>query len=108
IFGVRDFAMRLWLDPDKLSARNLTAGDVVKAIEEQNVQVAAGIIGGPPLPVGTSQFQYTMNVEGRLTKPEEFGEMIVNVGNDGRTTLFKDIGRAELAAADYSTSMTFN
>jgi hydrophobe/amphiphile efflux-1 (HAE1) family protein len=108
IFGVRDFAMRLWLDPDKLAARSLTAGDVVKAIQEQNVQVAAGIIGGPPLPAGTSQFQYTMNVEGRLTKPEEFNEMIVNVGNDGRTTLLKDVGRAELAAADYSTAMTFN
>ena len=108
IFGVRDFAMRLWLDPDKLAARSLTAGDVVNAIREQNVQVAAGIIGGPPLPPGTSQFQYTMNVEGRLTKPEQFAELIVNVGNDGRITRLKDIGRAELAAADYSTAMTFN
>ena len=108
IFGVRDYAMRLWLDPDKLAARSLTAGDVVTAIREQNIQVAAGIIGGPPLPSGASRFQYTMNVEGRLTDPDQFGEIIVNVGNNGRTTLLRDVGRVELAAADYSTAMTFN
>src|SRR6516225_3410830 len=70
IFGVRDYAMRLWLDPDKLAARSMTVGDVVNSVREQNVQVAAGIIGGAPLPPGAAQFQYTMNVEGRLTSPD--------------------------------------
>ena len=108
VFGVRDYSMRLWLDPDKLASRNLTVGDVVTAVREQNIQVAAGLIGGPPLPKGSSQFQYTMNVEGRLKDPAEFANMVVNVGLDGRITQFKDIGRAELAAADYSTAMTFD
>ncbi len=108
IFGVRDYAMRLWLDPDKLAARSLTAGDVVAAVREQNIQVAAGVIGGPPLPHGTTQFQYTMNVQGRLSDPSQFAEIVVNVGKDGRTTLLKDVGRTELAAADYATAMTYN
>ena len=108
IFGVRDYAMRLWLDPDKLAARSMTVGDVVNAVREQNVQVAAGIVGGPPLPPGTTQFQYTMNVQGRLSSPEQFAEMIVNVGQNGRTTQLRDVGRVELAAADYSTAMTFD
>ncbi|MDR3403962.1 MAG: multidrug efflux RND transporter permease subunit [Chthoniobacter sp.] len=108
IFGVRDYAMRLWLDPDKLAARNMTVGDVVNAVREQNVQVAAGIIGGAPLPPGTTQFQYTMNVQGRLTSPDQFAEMIVNVGQNGRITQLRDVGRVELAAADYSTAMTYD
>jgi hydrophobe/amphiphile efflux-1 (HAE1) family protein len=70
--------------------------------------VAAGLIGGPPLRQGTSQFQYTVNVQGRLTDPAQFANMVVNVGLDGRITQFKDIGRAELAAADYSTAMTYD
>jgi hydrophobe/amphiphile efflux-1 (HAE1) family protein len=108
IFGVRDFAMRLWLDPDKIAARNMTVGDVINAVREQNVQVAAGIIGGAPQPHGTAEFQYTMNVQGRLSEPEQFAEMIVNVGQNGRITQLRDVGRVELAAADYSTAMTFN
>ncbi len=108
IFGVRDYSMRLWLDPDKLASRGITAGDVINAVREQNVQVAAGVVGGPPLPHGASKFEYTMNVQGRLTEPAQFEEMVVNVGDDGRVTYFRDIGRAELAAADYSTAMTFN
>jgi hydrophobe/amphiphile efflux-1 (HAE1) family protein len=108
IFGVRDYSMRLWLDPDKLASRNLTVGDVVNAVKEQNIQVAAGLIGGPPLRAGSSQFQYTMNVQGRLTDPAQFANMVINVGLDGRITQFKDIGRAELAAADYSTAMTYD
>jgi len=108
IFGVRDYSMRLWLDPDKLASRNLTVGDVVNAVKEQNIQVAAGLVGGPPLRENSSQFQYTMNVEGRLTDPSQFANMVINVGVDGRITQFKDIGRAELGAADYSTAMTYD
>ena len=108
VFGVRDYSMRLWLDPDKLASRSLTVGDVVTAVKEQNIQVAAGLIGGPPLRAGASQFQYTMNVEGRLTDPVQFANMVINVGIDGRITQFKDIGHAELAAADYSTAMTYD
>ena len=108
IFGVRDYSMRLWLDPDKLAARNITAGDVVNAVKEQNVQVAAGIVGAPPQPRGAPPFQYTMNAQGRLTEPAQFGDIIVKVGNDGRITRLKDIGRVELGAADYSTANTYN
>ena len=108
IFGVRDYSMRLWLDPDKLATRGITAGDVIAAVREQNTQVAAGVVGGPPLPRGASQFEYTMNVQGRLTDPAQFEDLIVNVGDDGRVTQFRDVGRVELAAADYSTAMTYN
>jgi multidrug efflux pump len=108
IFGVRDYSMRLWLDPDKLASRSMTVGDVVNAVKEQNVQVAAGIVGGPPLPKGGPPFQYTMNAQGRLTEPQQFANIIVKVGNDGRITRLKDIGRVELGAADYSTTNTYN
>lgn len=108
IFGVRDYSMRLWLDPDKLAVRSMTAGDVVAAVQEQNVQVAAGTVGGPPLPKQTAAFQYTLNAQGRLTDPSEFGDIIVKVGNDGRITRLKDIGRVQLGAADYSTTVNYD
>jgi multidrug efflux pump len=69
IFGVRDYSMRLWLDPDKLAVRSMTAGDVVSAVQEQNVQVAAGIVGGPPLPRHSAAFQYTLNCAGPAHRP---------------------------------------
>jgi multidrug efflux pump len=108
IFGVRDYSMRLWLDPDKLAVRSMTAGDVVNAVKEQNIQVAAGIVGGPPLPKQSAAFQYTLNVQGRLTDPSEFGDIVVKVGADGRITRLKDIGRVELGAADYSTTVDYD
>ena len=80
LFGVRDYSMRLWLDPDKTAARNMTAGDVVNAVREQNIQVAAGVVGWPPLPKESSAFQYTLNAQGRLTDPSEFGDIVVKVG----------------------------
>ncbi len=104
VFGARDYAMRLWLDPDQLAVRNMTAGDVVNAVEEQNVQVAAGIIGGPPLPEQSGAFQYTVSAQGRLTDPAQFGDIVVKVGSDGRITRLKDVSRVELGAADYSTT----
>jgi hydrophobe/amphiphile efflux-1 (HAE1) family protein len=106
IFGAREYSMRLWLDPEKLASRNLTVGDVLQAINEQNVQVAAGLVGGPPLPPGQTLFQYTVNAEGRLSRPEQFADIIVKTGADARITRVRDVARVELGAADYST-MTF-
>src|SRR5882724_9628492 len=108
LFGVRDYSMRLWLDPDKMAARSMTAGDVVNAVREQNVQVAAGIVGGPPLPKESSAFQYTLNAQGRLTDPSEFGDIVVKVGADGRITQMKDIARVELGGADYGTTVNYD
>jgi hydrophobe/amphiphile efflux-1 (HAE1) family protein len=88
--------------------RSMTAGDVVNAVKEQNVQVAAGIIGGPPLAPQSAAFQYTLNAQGRLTEPSEFGDIVVKVGSDGRITRLKEIGRVELGAADYSTTVDYN
>jgi hydrophobe/amphiphile efflux-1 (HAE1) family protein len=108
VFGARDFSMRLWLDPNALATRGLTASDVVAAVREQNVQVAAGVVGGPPLPDGTTPFQLTVNAQGRLTTPEQFGAIVVKTGADGRITYVRDIARVELGAADYSTGNTIN
>ncbi|HVU64734.1 MAG TPA: multidrug efflux RND transporter permease subunit [Phycisphaerales bacterium] len=108
IFGARDYAMRLWLNPEQLAARNLAAGDVIDAVREQNVQVAAGIVGGAPLPPGTAPFQYSVNAQGRLTEPEQFGEIIVKTAPDGSVTRLRDVATIELGAADYSTSTYFN
>ncbi|QJW95751.1 efflux RND transporter permease subunit [Frigoriglobus tundricola] len=108
LFGVRDYSMRLWLNPDQMASRNITPGDFISAIQEQNVQVAAGIIGGPPLPKGMAQFQYTANAQGRLVKKEEFAEIIIKTGSDGKITRVKDVARVELGAADYSSGTTFN
>jgi len=101
VFGSGDYAMRVWLNPDKLAARNLTASDVVAAIREQNVQVAGGIIGQPPVrnPVN---FELLVNVKGRLATEEEFGNIIVKTGGNGEKTLLKDVARIELGAGDYS------
>ena len=108
IFGARDYSMRLWVNPEQLASRSLTAGDLVDAIREQNVQVAAGIVGGPPLPAGTAPFQYTVNAQGRLVDPKQFAEIIIKTGADGRLTRVKDVARVELGAADYSTTTHFN
>ena len=108
IFGARDYSMRLWLDPEQLASRNLTAGDFINAIREQNVQVAAGIVGGPPLPAGLAPFQYTVNAQGRLINPEDFENIIIKTGADGSLTRVKDVARVELGAADYSTTTHFD
>jgi hydrophobe/amphiphile efflux-1 (HAE1) family protein len=108
IFGARDYSMRLWLNPEQLASRNLTAGDVITAVQEQNVQVAAGIVGGPPLPAGKVPFQYTVNAMGRLVDPKQFGEIIIKTGADGSVTRLKNVARIELGAADYSTTTHFD
>src|SRR5438477_7661443 len=107
VFGSGDYAMRVWLNPDKIAARNLTASDVVAAIREQNVQVAAGAIGQPPVkqPV---DFEVQINAKGRLISTEEFGQIIVKTGPNGEKTLLKDVARIELGAAGYSLRSLLN
>jgi len=97
LLGARDYSMRVWLDPEKLASRDMTAGDVLKALREQNVQVAAGRIGQPPVPAGI-EFQYPINTLGRLLEPEEFGQIVVKTGERGQITRLADIGRVELGA----------
>ena len=103
LFGLREFSMRVWLDPDKLASLNMTAGDIVQALREQNVQVASGIIGQPPTPVGNS-LQLSVTTQGRLLQPEQFGDIIIKTGGNGRMTRLRDIARVELGARDYSAN----
>jgi multidrug efflux pump len=100
-FGGGDYAMRLWLDPDKVAARGLTAGDVVRAVREQNLQVSAGQLGGEPMP-GGSEFLTLINAKGRLATPEEFGEIVLKSGEGGEVVRLSDVARMELAAGDYT------
>ncbi len=101
VFGGADYSMRVWLDPASLKARNLTTNDVVAAIREQNVQVAAGQIGQPPAPKG-QPFQLTINTLGRLSDVEQFENLIVKSEKDGRFTRVKDVARVELGGKDYN------
>ena len=101
LFGSGDYAMRVWLNPDKVAERNLTAGEVVSAIQSQNVQVAAGIIGGAPYDSGV-QFQLPINISGRLESPEEFENIIVKREADGTVTRLGDLARVEMEAQQYA------
>jgi hydrophobe/amphiphile efflux-1 (HAE1) family protein len=101
VFGGGDYAMRVWLDPQKVAARNLSAGDVVAAIREQNVQVAAGVVGAPPTS-SRVDYQLSVNAQGRLLDEQEFGEIIVKTGEDGEITRLRDVARVELEAGSYS------
>src|SRR5215470_4596394 len=107
LFGSGDYAMRVWLDPDKAAARNLTASDVVNAIREQNVQVAAGAVGQQPVSQPVA-FELQINAKGRLISEEEFGQIIVKTGPNGEKTLLKDVARIELGAAGYSLRSLLN
>ena len=101
VFGAGDYAMRIWLDPHKLASRNLTAADVVAAIREQNQQVAAGVVGAPPV-VEKSDFQLSVNTLGRLSTVQEFGDIIVATAADGGLLRLRDVARIELGAGEYS------
>lgn len=101
--GARDYSMRIWLDPELLASRSLTAGDVMNALREQNVQVAAGRLGQPPTE-GKVDFQLTINTLGRLPDAEEFARIIVKTGDDGQIVRIADIGRVELGAKNYDVS----
>ncbi len=100
LFGSGDYAMRVWLNPERVAERGLTADEVVAAIRSQNVQASAGVIGGPPYQQGV-QVQVPVNVEGRVSNPEEFGEMIIKRTPDGVVTRLKDVARVEIDAAAY-------
>ena len=106
IFGERKYSMRLWLDPDRLAARKLTAGDVVNALREQNTQVAAGSLGQAPAPSG-QMYQLSVRAIGRLREPADFDNMILKSGADGSLVRLKDVGRAELGAETYSADLKF-
>jgi multidrug efflux pump len=104
IFGARDYSMRLWLNPEKIAALNLTASDVVSAIREQNIQVAAGVVGQQPTKENTD-FQYTVTTLGRLMEAEQFAEIVIKKGADGQVTRLKDVARIELGAKDYNSGL---
>jgi hydrophobe/amphiphile efflux-1 (HAE1) family protein len=101
VFGSGDYAMRLWLDPGKIAGRNMDVDEVLAAVREQNVQVAAGQIGGEPSLPGT-QFQYIVNAQGRLQTEQEFGNIVVKSGANGETTYLRDIARIELGPDNYA------
>jgi HAE1 family hydrophobic/amphiphilic exporter-1 len=106
IFGERKFAMRLWLDPAKLAARNLTASDVVNALREQNIQVAAGALGDAPAPVD-QMYQISVRAMGRLSESTEFENIVVKAGRDAALVRVSDVGRVELGAETYSSNLRF-
>ncbi|MBL4566918.1 MAG: efflux RND transporter permease subunit [Porticoccus sp.] len=107
LLGSGDYAMRIWLNPEKIAERNLTANEVIAAIREQNIQVAAGIIGSVPM-ASSVDIQLPINAKGRLETPEEFGEIIIQTGEYGRITRLRDVARIELEAADFNLGATLD
>src|SRR5580698_1855757 len=106
-FGERKYSMRLWLDPLRMAARNLTATDILSALTEQNVQVSAGQVGQPPS-IKDQSYQISVRAVGRLVEPSEFENIILKTGTDGTLVRLRDVGRAELGAEDYSSNLRFN
>ena len=106
IFGERTYAMRLWLDPGRLASRNLTAQDVVDALEEQNIQIGAGQIGQPPTSAD-NRYQIDLRAVSRFTDVSEFEEMVLTTAEDGSLVKLKDVGRAELGAENYATFLRY-
>jgi len=107
IFGAREYSMRVWLDPERIQAVGLTGPEVVEALRTQNVQVAAGQLGQPPVPKGR-EFQIVVNTQGRFLEAEQFGNVIVKSGADGRVVRVRDIARVELGGRDYNTNSFYN
>jgi hydrophobe/amphiphile efflux-1 (HAE1) family protein len=103
LFGARDYAMRVWIDPNKAAALDLTAGEIVDALRAQNVQVAAGSLGQPPYATG-SAFQLNVETQGRLSDPEQFADVIIRTDSDGRQVRVSDVARVELGASDYASN----
>ena len=107
LFGERRYAMRLWIDPDRLAGRNITADEVVQALREQNVQVAAGQVGAPPARAGQT-YQISVRAAGRLSEPAEFDNIILKRAADGALVRVKDVGRTELGAESYAQTARYN
>jgi hydrophobic/amphiphilic exporter-1 (mainly G- bacteria), HAE1 family len=107
IFGERKYSMRLWLDPVRMAGRGLTASDAVSALQEQNVDVAAGQVGQSPIKAG-QEFQISVRAVGRLTEAAQFDNIILKTNADGTLVRLKDVGRAELGAEDYGSDLMFN
>ena len=107
IFGAREYSMRVWLDPDRLTSFGLDASDIVEALQTQNVQVASGSLAQPPVRQGMA-FQTVVNTQGRFIDPEQFGNVIVKSGEKGRVVRVRDVARVELGARDYVTNSYFN
>jgi hydrophobe/amphiphile efflux-1 (HAE1) family protein len=103
LFGARDYAMRIWLDPDKAAAYRLNASEVLAALRAQNVQVSAGLLNEPPVP-GNGAFQVNVQTLGRLTTPEQFADIVIKTDDRGRVTRIRDIGWVEVGAADYGST----
>ncbi|MBA4804645.1 MAG: multidrug efflux RND transporter permease subunit [Brevundimonas sp.] len=101
VFGGGNYSMRVWIDPAKAAARNLTGPDIVAALRAQNVQAAAGAIGQPPFAANASAFQLPVQVQGRLSDPEQFGDIVIKTDAEGRVTRVRDVARIELGAQDY-------
>ncbi|UTW13245.1 efflux RND transporter permease subunit [Marinobacterium rhizophilum] len=107
LFGSGDYAMRIWLNPDKIAERNLTATDVINAVREQNVQVAAGMIGGAPY-ADVTQLQLPVNAQGRLESPEAFNNIIIRTSKQGQVTRLSDVASVELGASEYALRSLLN
>ncbi len=107
IFGERKYSMRLWLDPQRMASRGLTASDVVSALQQQNVQVAAGQVGQQPAMPGQA-YQISVRAVGRLSEPKQFDNIIVKASPDGTLVKLSDVGHAELGAENYATNLEFN
>ena len=107
VFGAGDYAMRVWLDPSRVAAHDLAAGDIVQAIREQNLQVAAGVVGAPPMPDPVA-YQLTVRAHGRLADETEFGNIIVKTGANGQVTRLRDVARIELGASEFGLRALLN
>ncbi|MDN3564418.1 efflux RND transporter permease subunit [Paeniroseomonas aquatica] len=108
VFGARDYAMRVWLDPDRVAARGLAPGEVVQALQRANAQVAAGAIGQAPRAAEAGAFETSVQALGRLTSPEQFDEQVVATGSGGAPVRLRDVARTEIGAADYTVNALLN
>ncbi|MGZ2411665.1 hydrophobe/amphiphile efflux-1 (HAE1) family protein [Sphingomonas sp. F9_3S_D5_B_2] len=108
VFGGGNYAMRVWIDPDRAAALNLTAGEIVTALRSQNVQVAGGSVGQPPFGKGNPAFELPVDVQGRLTDPAQFADIVIKTGADGQITRVRDVGRVELGSQDYGIRGSFS
>jgi HAE1 family hydrophobic/amphiphilic exporter-1 len=107
VFGSRDYAMRIWIDPERAAGRNLTAGEIVQALRARNVQVAAGTVGSPPYDTGAA-FELNVQTLGRLTDPAQFENVVIKTDDQGRPTRLSDVARVELGAQDYTINAYLN